>query len=224
MKITKICLICTKEFSVPHWRENAKFCSADCRQESLKAHKNDKCDQCGAMFHIKESQRNRYKRRLGTFCSNLCLGEYKKIAYTGDKNPNYKNKMKDSDGYLIWNKSSISGLGILEKKLHRAVACESIGVIKISGDIHVHHRDCNILNNGVDNLSIMTPSDHKWLHKSFGNSVLWALYNGKIDVDTLCSWSTDPEKSKVLLTRTLSDGYPTNQMAIVDDVLQLIQP
>lgn len=220
MQLNKICGICNKDFTVPHWRPAAKFCSRPCRQESLKGDKDSKCTQCGHMFHMKKSQQKRYSRSLGTFCSNSCSAEFKKVKYTGSENPNWKNKGTDSDGYLIWVKPSMTGIGIEEKRLHRAVACEVIGVVKIDKMIHIHHRDCNILNNTPENLAIMNASEHKWLHKAFGNAVLYALSVGKTTIEELSSWCYEPNKAKELLTRDLHSGYPET-MIIINDVLTL---
>lgn len=220
MKLEKVCGTCSKIFLVPQWRPNAKFCCPACRQESLKGEKDSKCTQCGCMFHMKKSQQKRYTRRLGTFCSNTCLAEFKKVGYKGDENPNWKNKGTDSDGYLIWVKAGMTGVGIEENRLHRAVACESLGVIKIEKAIHVHHRDCNILNNTPQNLAVMNASEHKWLHKAFGNAALYALSVGKVSIDDLTSWCYDPLKAKQLLTRDLHSELP-DSMHIIDGVLML---
>lgn len=218
MQLEKICTICSKSFSVPNWRPNAKFCSPVCRQESFKGEKDSKCTQCGVMFHMKKSQQKRYTRKLGKFCSNSCLAEYKKVAYKGDENPNWKNKGTDSDGYLIWIKSGMTGIGIEENKLHRAVACEMIGVFKIDKNIHVHHRDCNILNNTPENLALMTSSEHKWLHKAFGNAVLYALSTGKTTIKELSSWCYESRKAEILLSRNLLSPLPEN-MHIIENSL-----
>lgn len=55
MYITKICEICGKEFKVPHWRENAKYCSTECRNKSLHGELNCKCEVCGKLMHRKPS-------------------------------------------------------------------------------------------------------------------------------------------------------------------------
>lgn len=69
----------------------------------------------------------------------------------------------------------------------------------------VHHRDCNVDNNDPLNLVILTYSDHKWLHKNFGNATLWAYFHNKVDLETLISWSRDAEKTKKLLPLSIYD-------------------
>lgn len=58
--ITKICPICNKEFQVIPCRENtAKYCSTNCRQESLKGELNCVCEYCGKKFHRKNYRKIR---------------------------------------------------------------------------------------------------------------------------------------------------------------------
>ncbi|AXH72162.1 MAG: putative intron-encoded HNH endonuclease [Siphoviridae sp. ctdc_1] len=223
MLLEKICPVCEKHFAVPHWRSDAKTCSRDCRQQTLKAVKDTKCDTCGKMFHVKRSQKIRYSRTLGYFCSNTCLAKCKETAYSGDKNPNHKAATADADGYLIWQRSSITDERIKEKKLHRAVACETLQVIKIGEDLHVHHRDCDILNNAPVNLSIMTVSDHRWIHKNVGNAVMWAISKGFISTSEVSKWSSDPERCEKLLNQSVVLGFDENTMEVIDGVLKLKQ-
>lgn len=152
---------------------------------------------------MKPSQLSRYKRTLGTFCSVNCAAIHRKTAQLGDKNSNYKGKNTDSDGYKIYTPKAgcIGSENYLGKmKLHQAVCCEALGIKKMPKGVHVHHRDCNILNNTPENLCVMTASDHKWLHKQFGIASLWALMNGKVYTEMLASWSDDPARAEFLLS------------------------
>lgn len=221
MLIDKVCPVCDAKFKVPHWRSDAKTCSRTCRQETLKAKKETKCDSCGCMLHIKRSQRLRYARTLGYFCSNSCLAKCKETAYYGDKNPNHKSATLDHDGYVIWQKSSMRISDVKERKLHRAVACEALGVNKIGIGIQVHHRDCDIMNNSPENLSVITLPDHRWIHKSVGNAVMWAISKNFISIDDVSSWSTDPSRCFNILSSSVAIGFDVNTMHIVDGVLEL---
>ena len=84
-------------------------------------------------------------------------------------------------------------------KLHQAICCEILGVNRIGSGLHVHHRDCDVRNNEAENLSILSVSDHRWLHKQFGNATLWAYFHGKVDKNSLISWSDDKGRADRLL-------------------------
>lgn len=202
MPVQKTCLKCGSEFSVPPGRANAaKYCSRTCssRSQDKKAKANTVCTQCGKRFHIKESQKTRYKRTLGYFCSNSCSAKSKSIAYSSSSNPNYKGRNTDSDGYRIYTPSSSRLGGLKSMKLHQAVCCEILGVQRIGNGLHVHHRDCDIMNNDPKNLAVLGASDHKWLHKQYGVATLWAFMKGKVGLEELISWSDDRSRAKRLL-------------------------
>jgi len=48
---------------------------------------------------------------------------------------------------------------------HRVVVESHIGRY-LRPDEHVHHRDKNTLNNKIENLQVLSPSDHAWLEKT----------------------------------------------------------
>ena len=219
----KICKTCEKEFSVSFARRAAKYCSAQCRQDGLKAKPNTVCSTCGKEFHIKKSQKIRYKRTLGYFCSNVCFAKAKSSAYLGSENPNYRGVQKNHDGYFIDTNNALRRNGVLETTVHRAVACEKLGVIKIGKSIHVHHRDCDILNNMPSNIAVLTVSDHKWLHKNFGNTVLWAFQNKLISLEQLKSWSREPAKAEKLLTTSVEKGIDNENFTVINGVLEKIK-
>jgi len=200
MNVFKFCEVCGVEFCVPHWREGtAKYCSRKCSDLAKISKPNTACTYCGKEFHMRASQKARYNRTLGFFCSQECNARNRTEAYLGDKNPNSKQRNFDQDGYKLFSPAASHILGPKKTKLHLAVACEAVGMDKIPKGYHVHHRDCNIMNNVPENLAILTVSDHKWLHKQFGNATLWAFMNGKIDLDSLVSWSDDCDRARRIL-------------------------
>jgi len=69
----------------------------------------------------------------------------------------------------------------------------------------IHHRDCNIYNNDPSNLALLTNSDHRWIHKQYGNATLWAFCNNKVSLEDLISWSNNPERAKNLLTKSIQE-------------------
>lgn len=196
----KYCQQCRKEFFVKRYRRAvAKYCSNECVGKANKKAPNTKCVNCLKPLLIKPSRLK--KMKWGAHCSTKCLGETKSKRYAAENNPNYKGIREDSDGYsYTWSDGANLNLNSTdEKKLHRAICAESLGVKKIPVGLHVHHRDCNTKNNSIDNLSVMTASDHKWLHKQFGNAALWAYMNKKIDIESLCDWSNSASKARRLL-------------------------
>lgn len=196
----KTCAHCGKTFSVIRSRENtAKFCSRACSDSHPRSDANVECDHCHTRFHMKPSQIVRYPRSLGVFCSTNCLSEAKRIAYEGSRNPNYKGKNVNSDGYRVYPPSARRLLGHKLKLVHQVVACESLGIQSVPSGYHVHHRDCNVMNNAPENLVVLSISDHKWLHKQFGVASLWAFCKGLIGMQQLCEWADDKDRARRLL-------------------------
>lgn len=199
--IDKQCFICDKSFKVIAARtHSAKYCSTTCRDIGLKQKTNNqKCSSCGTKFHMKQSQVDRYARKLGVFCSYKCAATAKSNKYTGVDNPNYKGKNVDEDGYRIYTPSASYLLGLKRMKLHQAVCCEALGILEMPKGIHIHHRDCSIQNNEPTNLAVLSISDHKWLHKQYGVATLWAYCIGRISLDELVSWSDNEDRARKLL-------------------------
>lgn len=204
---SKKCLQCNSEFLVNRSRrDTAKFCSARCANNNKKKKPNTSCRSCGKALYLKPSRMNKLK--WGAHCSVACLAKTKADAYLGESNPNYKGVRQDSDGYA-YTYSDGNAKTLLNKtdenKLHRAVCAESLGVRKLSSGFHVHHRDCDSKNNDIDNLAVMCISDHKWIHKQFGNACLWAFMRGLVDIEDLCKWSNDKDRARRLLNLKVSD-------------------
>jgi hypothetical protein len=195
------CEICGKEEKVgPSRVKSYRTCSHECSSIRRKREtgSNCVCDQCKIPFHKKLSQIKRYNRNMGIFCSQKCNTEYKKAYYLGENNPNFRGAQYDSSGYRV-NHYPKKG----RMKEHIYVAITYLEIDKIPKDHIVHHRDCNIYNNVPENLAVLTQSDHRWLHKQFGNATLWAYAQGKIDLETLISWSNGPERAARLLPLNL---------------------
>lgn len=191
-QVTKKCICCGKDFNVIKSRANtAKYCCKKCADQMLKSKDNVECLNCGKTFHLKKSNIS----NNGNCCSKKCFNEYKKISTLGENNSNYKGRSIDCDGYALKHMPSIGRV-----KLHIYLACNVLGINKIPKNHHVHHRDCDKLNNDVNNLVVLTQSDHQWLHKQFGSAGLWAYYNNKLSLEDAILWSNDKEKCERLLT------------------------
>lgn len=190
------CVICNNEFK-RYGKQilTAKTCSFKCLGEYNKAKPNTICTNCNKNFHLKESSKKRYKRTQGYFCSTKCVAEYRKIEYLGENNPNFRSEItRCQDGYKL---DYLPKFGRI--KLHHKVVFEKLKINKLPEGMCVHHRDCNIDNNDEYNLVLLSFSDHKWLHKQFGNATLWAFMNNRISFDDLVSWSNDKERCERLL-------------------------
>lgn len=187
-------LECNKLFTVIDSRKNsARYCCKECANLSLKGKPNTICTECGNLFHLKESSKKRYKRTQGYFCSTKCVADFRKKAYLGNNNPNFRNATRD-DGYLLCNLPKFGRI-----KLHHKVVFEALKINKLPEKHCVHHRDCDVNNNDEENLVLLTLSEHRWLHKNFGNATLWAYYYNKVSLEELCSWCKNPKKAKKLL-------------------------
>lgn len=208
--ISKNCEECGNSFTVIRSRAlTAKYCCTACRDLSKKAVPNQTCSVCNTAFHMKQSQLNRYARNLGVFCSNTCASSAKASAYSGDKNPNYRGRTSDIDGYRLYTPQASFLHGLKGMKLHQAVCCEVLGIKKMPKDVHIHHRDCDILNNHADNLVVLNISDHKWIHKQYGIATLWAYCHDKVQLAELVSWADDKERALRLLPLKVKDQVQT---------------
>lgn len=193
----KTCLKCGSTFRVAGSRVlTAKYCSRACSDTSKKKKPETRCAQCGAMFHRKKSRVD--KTKFGSFCNTKCHSAYKSENNTGPRNPNYKGSGVDYDGYVLYVPHSTGG--VKERKLHRATVAEIFGIDRLPDGVHVHHRDCNVLNNDPGNLAMMTPADNKWIHKQYGSSTLWAIQNDRVSIAEASSWSSNPRRANRLLS------------------------
>lgn len=91
-----------------------------------------------------------------------------------------------------------------------------MGASAIDGKyFHVHHRDCDKLNNTKENLVVLSKSNHRWLHAQFGSATLWAFCKGKVTLQDLVSWTDNKELAEKLLP--LSVEYQTvNELGYVN--------
>ena len=194
------CGVCSKVFRVPKGRKDtAKYCSRECTNAAPRPHNTTRCRECGKEFRIKKSQEDRNKV-WGSFCGEGCISSYRARVTVGDGNPNYKGRVHDCDGYrLSTPKVGFNGKTIPE---HRAKSMQILGLKSIPKGLHVHHKDCDILNNHPSNLSVMGASDHKWLHKQYGSAVLGAFERGIIG-NEIINWSDDSIRAANLLINTV---------------------
>ncbi len=223
----KTCLICNNDFDVPKSREfTAKYCSRSCSDKRVIQKNTVQCAECGNKFHLKKSAelRNKY---WGSFCSSNCSSIFKGRMYKGDGNPNSKSRNYDSDGYRLYTPQASLKLGFGKIKLHHAVTFQELGISKIPNGYHVHHRDCDVMNNNPENLQLISNSDHKWLHKEFGSATLYAVEKGLIGINDVIGWSSDTVRAKFLLMsniciqKEMMRGFDFNDINIVNERLTM---
>lgn len=204
VKIDVVCKICGKKEKInPNRAKVYKYCSINCRSIGMKKECNATCSECGKTFRQRPNRMKR-NRVFGFFCSRECDANFKRKVYKGEGNPNFKGVFKDCDGYPL---QYIPQIGRIKEHLY--ITLKILGIDKIPKGYHIHHKDCNVFNNSPENLALLSISDHKFIHKNFGNASLWALENQKISLEELCSWSREPEKSKKILQTSL-----LNQIAV----------
>lgn len=197
LKGFRICNNCGKLILIYHKERLNRalaFCCKKCEGEyrKKKTQNNCTCSYCGKRFHKKPSH---IKEK--NYCSKECFYKSKEINMLGENNHQYglrgnknsswkSNERITSNGYIrIYMPehplSDESGR-ILE---HRYVAEKYLAkddeLIEVDNkkvlnpNLDVHHIDKNKLNNNVDNLKILTRSDHAKIHqgeKHKNNSVI----------------------------------------------------
>lgn len=85
---------------------------------------------------------------------------------SGDENPHWKGgKHLREDGYILIRIGIISSKtkGTKYRLEHRIVMEESLGRPLLRSEV-VHHKDGNTSNNNIDNLELITQSEHAKIH------------------------------------------------------------
>lgn len=217
------CVNCgSNYYKVPCLVAKSRFCSRDCQRafHGWNNTPNASCGGCGKEMHVKPSKLAKMVHQ--PCCSRSCLANFRSGKYTGNKNPNFKARVLNHDGYRL-SAPYASGFPshIKESLLHKAVAARALGVSKIKG-FHVHHRDCDVLNNQPENLAVLGSSDHKWIHKQFGNATLWALMKGKLTDVEMSKWSDNPTRALRVLRICVEDQVAEDIGKIDEGVLSPI--
>ena len=186
-----ICIVkcenCGKDVEIRHKKrlENEHICcSRKCAFE-LRKNKSKKypCKICGKLVHRKP---NELQKNKNIFCSTDCMNKWKSAAYLGENNHQYGLKGSANASWRSGEHISSYGyklIRVLDHPFrnsddmvfeHRLVAekylltdeCTVVidGKKYLSHDYIVHHKDHNRLNNNVENLQIMTRSEHTKMH------------------------------------------------------------
>lgn len=131
------------------------------------------CDECGKSFQVTNSRANEaVKKKHNKFCSKEC----KKTNWDRTSAVRLHDHIREigssafkggigitTDGY-IWIRIKNKGYQHDQIKLHRYLMQIKLGRKLKSTEI-VHHIDENKLNNDIDNLMIVTRSEHNKIHR-----------------------------------------------------------
>jgi hypothetical protein len=151
----KVCPICGIEFG--SYRNTSKTCSSkDCwyKLSGMMVSRTTyrQCVICGKDFPHRPSEDS--KGSIHTFCSMSCMNANKKLGLPFRQYLAY-------DGYIVM---SATDDGRKQIKLHRYLMEQFIGRKLLPREI-VHHINNNKLDNRIENLKMMSRSEHNIVHK-----------------------------------------------------------
>ena len=147
--VIRKCAFCGKTFHFK--KKEAMYCSAKCsfaaRSKPLI------CEICGAEFVRPPCHATGHR-----YCSRECTSKAMSIYNTGENHPNWNGGVWHSEGYIF---NRVNGT---YKGVHRLVMERHIGR-KLSDDEIIHHLDGNKTNNSIENLVIVSRSEHIEIHR-----------------------------------------------------------
>ena len=180
----EICKYCGVEFEKSKKHKLGKFCSNKCSVEYRKYNNdpNCKCPVCGLEFYMKQSQINKNKT---TTCGIVCSNKLRSLnlkgegnhqfGLKGNKNSSFKDGETLKDKYIrVYSPDhphcDKSGRVLKHRLIAENYLLNEYNSVDINGikylslDFAVHHLDLNKLNNNLDNLIVLTHSQHTFLH------------------------------------------------------------
>lgn len=199
--VTKICKTCNKEFKVPTWYGKGNYCSKECADiaKKVKHDLNVICEYCGKPFYKKYSRLIKDKHHC---CSKECMGNLRKLLYSGENNPNYNNRKERTIDYIQGHKyydihvknhpfsHKCHNIGEYYKE-HRFVVEQNYNLfdekyfIIIDGkhylkpEVDVHHKNEITTDNRIENLQPMFRSEHTSEHNKH-KTIIRDTKTGKI--------------------------------------------
>lgn len=206
MRVKVRCIVCNKEENVvPARAKKYKTCSRKCMGQYFKGLFSENIEKECVICHNKFSTKNSHLNRR-IYCSKNCQAIAYSQRYLGKDNPNFRNRSLDKNGYCVNHDGK-------SKIIHRAVVHEYFKITDTPKGYSIHHRNANKIDNKIENLALLSNSDHKWLHKEFGNAILNAFINNDIDLNSIIKFSKEPEKAKkLLLTSILNQKIENNKV------------
>lgn len=169
---SKICLGCKKEF-IPK-KKSYKSCSRSCsskyvasiygkqRAEKRKNGSMFNCQQCNKEFYVIAS-----RQKTAKFCSRRCIA----LAH-----PEISEKARNNSPLMIragkteQRKYVVIRVNGKQVREHRYVMEQHLGR-KLESHEHVHHINGDPTDNRVENLQVLTNSEHQKLELSFFSSL-----------------------------------------------------
>lgn len=139
-------------------------CSYECYYKLLRVTKKSLvCDYCGKNYFVPPStvKWNKLRGHKRNFCTLTCSTSF----YSGENAVNWKGGriVTDREYVLVQDKGTDSPVAGSYRYEHRRVMEVAIGR-RLKRKEHVHHKDGNKLNNNIDNLVLLTASEHARLH------------------------------------------------------------
>jgi len=153
------CLQCKKDF-IPRGYVKRKFCSLKCFHDSTIRKVKQACLFCGAEFLTHPSN---IPAKRGKFCSQECRYSYPrkkkgakkigsiKIAVCGNKKPRRLIKVRDAKGDNEW-------------EFYARYIWEQVNG-KIPEGYVIHHVNKDRLDDRIENLLLLSPTEHIIMHK-----------------------------------------------------------
>lgn len=188
-----VCKYCSNEYDPTTIKGNFKnkFCCNHCYEEWCKWNKtpNCKCATCGKKFYLKPSRIKSCKN--GVTCSKECCNRYKSVWFSGENNHQYGLKgnlnasfkgeeISDTNHNIVdirvYNPSHPYADEYGRVLKHRLIVEQNHelfdakffdiinGVYVLKREYQVHHKDKNHSNNNVNNLEVLTRSEHTSEH------------------------------------------------------------
>lgn len=185
-----ICEECGKKCVSKYASHVRRFCSHKCANENRWKNHIPKmivieCQNCGQKFEVKSSD-SRLSREGIKYCSKKCMGEasrtgsfieckYCKKEFYSTRNEfcspecaskykveHYKHKTYFENGYVVEFHNGYNKKGNV--KQHRRIMEDFLGR-KLSENEVVHHINGDKTDNRIENLQVMTRSEHSSLHR-----------------------------------------------------------
>lgn len=153
------CANCGKQFNVtPTEFRTRTHCSREC-QSQARGPVRKQCFWCNASITV-----IRKKLKEHNFCSHDCWSRFRFSDRT--LHPRYTGgRGVGRDGYI---RVHVEGRGRVQE--HRLVMEQHLGRRLVESEI-VHHKDRNPSNNDINNLELLSASEHAELH---ANEIVWA--------------------------------------------------